>query len=160
MLLCNGIFKVSSSLQCSWVLSKYSIHCPDTWILSRNGNKWDIYIYFMHTLIASVKIAVITLSNPLNTWLPGSDGLYSQIALAFLTTAILVMHFITSMFARLMTCPMHLDQYNNFKKKQMNKTHGSCSSLVSHFGSPHCTWIFSMVWQVVVLLLVLSKVAV
>src|ERR1700678_4467841 len=39
MLQCNGIFKASSSPQCSWVLSKYSMRCPDAWMLSQKGNK-------------------------------------------------------------------------------------------------------------------------
>lgn len=121
----------------------------------------NIFKFGVRTLIASVRIAAMTSSDPPRTRLPSSDGSYSQIAVAFSTTAIFVIFFITSTFARLMTCPRHLDQISKKdKKRSMNKTHGSCNSLPSHFGSPRWVRIFSMVWQVVVLLLVLSNVAV
>jgi hypothetical protein len=45
----------------------------------------------LQTLIARVRIAAITSSDPFRTRLSGSDGSYSQIAVAVSTAAILVM---------------------------------------------------------------------
>lgn len=109
-----------------------------------NENIFKIYV---RTLIASVRIAAMTSSDPPNTRLPSSDGSYSQIVVAFSTTAIFVMCFITSTFARLMTCPRHLDRISKYMyiKRSTNKTHGSCNFLLSHFENPRRACIFSMV---------------
>src|SRR6202522_3880593 len=63
----------------------------------------NIFKFCERTLIPNVRIAAMTLSDPPNTQLPSSDGSYSQIAVAFSTTAIFVTRFITSTFARLTT---------------------------------------------------------
>jgi hypothetical protein len=60
------------------------------------------------TLIARVRIAAITSREPPRTRLPGKEGSYSQIAVAFSTTAIFVMFFITSTFPRFTTCAKQL----------------------------------------------------
>src|SRR5271168_5614119 len=90
----------SRNIQCvAWMLGSYHKK-----VINEN-----IFKICERTLIASVRIAAMTSSDPPNTRLPSSDGSYSQIAVA-LTTAIFVMCFITSTFARLTTCPRHLDQ--------------------------------------------------
>lgn len=60
------------------------------------------------TLIARVRGAAITSSDPPSTQLLGMVGLYSQMAVAFLTTAVLVICPITSTFPRLTTCARQL----------------------------------------------------
>jgi hypothetical protein len=60
------------------------------------------------TLIASVQMAAITSSDPPKMRLSSRDGSYSQMAVAFSTTAIFVIFFMTSMFPRLTTWPKQL----------------------------------------------------
>lgn len=62
-----------------------------------------------HTLIASVRMAAITSSDPPKTRLSSRDGSYSQMAVAFSTTAIFVICFMKSTFPRFTTWPKQLD---------------------------------------------------
>ena len=71
-------------------------------------NKRRLIKYLKHTLIARVRIAAITSSDPPKTRLSSCDGSYSQMAVAFSTTAIFVIFFMTSTFPRLTTWPKQL----------------------------------------------------
>jgi hypothetical protein len=62
------------------------------------------------TLIARVRRAVMTSSDPPSTRLSGMVGSYSQMAVAFSTTAVLVIRPITSTFPRLTTCARQLKE--------------------------------------------------
>jgi len=76
----------------------------------------------MLTLIARVQIAAITSSDPPRTRLSSREGSYSQIAVAFSTTAIFVICSITSMFPRFMTWPRQLREDQRDKIKDKKKT--------------------------------------
>ena len=54
-------------------------------------------------------MAAITSSDPPKTRLSSRDGSYSQMEVAFLTTAIFVIFFMTSTLPRLTTWPKHLN---------------------------------------------------
>ena len=60
------------------------------------------------TLIASVRMAAITSSEPSKTRLSSRDGSYSQMAVAFSMMAIFVICFMTAIFLRLTTWPKQL----------------------------------------------------
>ena len=64
------------------------------------------------TLIAIVRMAAITSSDPPKTRLSSRDGSYSQMAVAFSTAAIFVICFMTLMFLRLTTWPKQLSSEN------------------------------------------------
>src|SRR5271155_4381451 len=74
----------------------------------------------MLTLIARVQMAAITSSEPPRTRLSCREGSYSQMAVAFSTTAIFVICSITSTFPRFTTWPRQLreDQRDNIKDKE------------------------------------------
>jgi len=114
----------------------------------------------MLTLIARVRMAAITSSEPPRTRLSCREGSYSQMAVAFSTTAIFVIRSITSTFPRFTTWPRQLreDQRDNIKDKE--KMYGNCCSLLFHLERPRRSWISAIVRQVVLLFPVLSKVAV
>jgi len=73
----------------------------------------------MLTLIARVRIAAITSSEPPRTWLSSREGSYSQMAVAFLTTMIFMIRSIMSTFPKFTTWPRQLreDQRDNIKGK-------------------------------------------
>jgi len=112
------------------------------------------------TLIASVRIAATTSSEPLSIWLLGREGSYSQMAVVVSTAAIFVMRSITATFARLMTWPRHLQCGQYTDKTTDEKTYGNCFSSAHQWGSFRCRCISSTVVQSAVLLDALSSVAV
>jgi len=117
----------------------------------------------MLTLIVRVQIATIMSSVPPRTQLSSCDGLYSQIAVTFLTTAIFVICSIMSMFPRFTTWPRQLreDQIDKIKdKKKTQQTYSNCCSLLFYLGRPWRLWISAIIQQVMLLFPVVSKVAV
>jgi len=147
-----------------YIKSEYS---ESIWyIVLRPGSNWmwgicqDKEELNMLTLIVRVQIAAITSSESPRTRLSSYEGLYSQMAVAFLTTGIFMICSITSMFPRFTTWPRQLreDQRDNIKDKEKTwQMYGNCCSLLFHLGRPR---ISAIVWQVVLLFPVLSKVAV
>lgn len=83
-------------------------------------------------------MAAITSSEPPRTRLSSRDGSYSQMAVAFSTTAIFVIFFMTSTFPRLTTWPKQLAKnIQKGKTEARNKCmHGNCCSFLCHFGNP------------------------
>ena len=140
------------------------------YVVPRPGSNWmwgilrqDKEETNMLTLIARVRIAAITSSEPPRTRLSSREGSYSQMAVAFSTTAIFVIRSITSTFPRFTTWPRQLreDQRDNIKDKEKTwQTYGNCCSLLFHLGRPRRSWISAIVRQVVLLFPVLSRVAV
>ena len=154
---------MSSNRYTVWTLESKWEQCMEAWEVEFFKDNTLILL----TLIARVQIAAITSGEPPRTQLSSWVGSYSQMAVAFLTAAIFVMCPITSMFPRLMTCPRQLKvnvKIEDFRvqkfKDYYGRTYGSCFSLLFHLGRPQQAWISAMVLQVVLLLLVLSKVAV
>lgn len=73
----------------------------------------------MLTLIARVQVAAIMSSELPRTQFSSCEGSYSQMAVTFSTTAIFVIHSITSTFPRFTTWPRQLkeDQRDNIEDK-------------------------------------------
>lgn len=90
--------------------------------LSKHGGmRYDIArIVPTRTLIARVRIAAITSSEPPRTRLSSRVGSYSQMVVAFSTAAIFVICPITSTFPRLTTCPKHLSSKWKLERKRSN----------------------------------------
>ena len=139
------------------------------YVVLRPGSNWmwgirqDKKELNMLTLIARVWIAAITSSEPPRTRLSSREGLYSQMAVAFSTTTIFVIHSIMSTFPRFTTWPRQLreDQRDNIKDKEKTwQMYSNCCSLLFHLGRPWRSWISAIIRQVVLLFPVLSKVAV
>ena len=86
------------------------MHCPDAWIYVKewleNTRKSE---QFKSTLIATVHMDAMSLSDPPRMWLLGNNRSYSHMAVAVSIAAILVIWLIMAMFAMLMTCPKHLN---------------------------------------------------
>ncbi len=98
-----------------------------------------VYVNFGYqevlTLIASVRIAAITSSEPPRTRLSERVGSYSQIAVEFSTAAIFVMWDITSTFLRFITCPKQLCTGGFFRRRKSQTTNKCTVIAVHHYST-------------------------
>jgi len=159
-LLWRGILRVSWKPHSNCSFSNASIRCPDDWICGKLGNR-DSGRLIWPTLIARVRIAAVMSKEPFSTQLSGSDGSYSQIAVAVSTAAILVIWVITSTSARLTTWPKQLYWWMSGKEsKSWHETYGSWFCSADHKGRFRRSCVASIVSHFVVLLEALSRVRV
>ena len=129
-LLCSGILSGSRMPHSIWSLWNALIHWPDDWIYGNLRLEYWIFVKKIErTLIAMVRITVITSNEPFSTQLSGRDGSYSQMAVDVSTAAIFVMCVITLTSVRLMTWPKQL-YWSLGKKVQLVGNLGDLRELV------------------------------